>query len=52
MKVDGHWNYLYRAVDKEERSMTFLLNTYRDQDGALATRCAGEGKLSTRTGPP
>ena len=30
IKVKGRWTYLYRAVDKQGRTVDFLLSKYRD----------------------
>ena len=35
IKVKGVWKYLYRAVDKEGKTVDFLLSTKRDKAGAL-----------------
>src|SRR5437764_2170437 len=34
IKVKGRWTYLYRAVDKEGRTVDFLLSERRDLDAA------------------
>ena len=34
LKVRGHWVYLYRAVDKQGRTVDFLLSRRRDIDAA------------------
>jgi putative transposase len=34
IKVKGAWEYLYRAVDKEGRTVDFLLTTKRDKTAA------------------
>jgi len=31
VKVKGKWHYLYRAVDKEGKTIDFLLTTNRDK---------------------
>jgi putative transposase len=36
VKIKGKWAYLYRAVDKEGRTIDFLLTPNRDRDAALA----------------
>ena len=36
VKIKGKWAYLYRAVDKEGRTIDFLLTPNRDQDAAEA----------------
>ena len=35
IKVKGAWKYLYRAVDKEEKKVDFLLTARRDKAAAL-----------------
>ena len=35
IKVKGAWHYLYRAVDKEGRTVDFLLTARRDKVAAL-----------------
>ena len=48
MKIKGQWAYLYRAVDKEGRTVDFLLTPQRD-------RAAGEAflrKLFVNTDSP
>jgi len=35
IKVKGAWKYLYRAVDKEGKTVDFLLTTRRDKAAAL-----------------
>ena len=35
IKVRGEWTYLYRAVDKQGRTVDFLLTAKRDADAAL-----------------
>ena len=35
IKVRGDWKYLYRAVDKQGRTVDFLLTAKRDADAAL-----------------
>ena len=35
IKVKGAWKYLYRAVDKEGKTVDFLLTAKRDKDAAL-----------------
>jgi transposase-like protein len=35
MKVKGAWKYLYRAVDKEGKTVDFLLTARRDKAVAL-----------------
>lgn len=35
VKVKGKWKYLYRAVDKEGRTIDFLLTAYRDKKAAM-----------------
>jgi putative transposase len=35
IKVNGQWKYLYRAVDKEGKTVDFLLTARRDQGAAL-----------------
>jgi len=34
VKVRGHWKYLYRAVDKEGKTIDFLLRAQRDKAAA------------------
>jgi transposase-like protein len=34
IKVNGRWTYLYRAVDKQGRTVDFLLSAKRDVDAA------------------
>jgi transposase-like protein len=34
LKIKGQWVYLYRAVDKEGRTVDFLLSKRRDMDAA------------------
>jgi len=34
VKVKGHWKYLYRAVEKEEATIDFLLTAKRDVEAA------------------
>src|SRR5262245_45345973 len=36
VRVKGQWEYLYRAVDKEGRTIDFLLTPTRDRDAAEA----------------
>jgi transposase-like protein len=36
VKIKGKWAYLYRAVDKEGRTIDFLLTPVRDRDAAEA----------------
>src|SRR5262245_19764951 len=36
VKIKGKWAYLYRAVDKEGRTIDFLLTPNRDRDAAEA----------------
>jgi transposase-like protein len=36
IKVNGHWKYLYRAVDKEGDTIDFLLRAKRDKPAAMA----------------
>ena len=36
VRVKGQWKYLYRAVDKEGRTIDFLLTPNRDRDAAEA----------------
>jgi transposase-like protein len=35
IKVRGKWNYLYRAVDKQGRTVDFLLSQHRDKAAAI-----------------
>jgi putative transposase len=35
IKVKGVWRYLYRAVDKEGKTIDFLLTEKRDKAGAM-----------------
>jgi transposase-like protein len=35
IKVKGQWYYLYRAVDKHDQTIDFLLTEYRDTEAAL-----------------
>ena len=35
IKVKGIWKYLYRAVDKEGKTVDFLLTARRDKTAAL-----------------
>ena len=39
MKIKGKWAYLYRAVDKEGRTIDFLLTPTRDRGAAEAFLC-------------
>jgi putative transposase len=36
IKVKGRWNYLYRAVDRDDDTVDFLLSPKRDEAGARA----------------
>lgn len=36
VRVKGEWKYLYRAVDKEEHTIDFLLTPRRDRAAAAA----------------
>jgi putative transposase len=35
IKIKGQWYYLYRAVDKQEQTIDFLLTEQRDEEAAL-----------------
>ena len=35
IKVKGKWHYLYRAVDKQGRTVDFLLSEHRDKAAAV-----------------
>jgi putative transposase len=35
IKVKGHWNYYYRAIDKQGNTIDFLLTATRDKQAAL-----------------
>src|SRR5512137_2522762 len=35
IKIKGQWRYLYRAVDKEGKTIDFLLTAHRDKKAAL-----------------
>ena len=35
IRVKGDWKYLYRAVDKEAKTVDFLLTARRDKAAAL-----------------
>lgn len=35
LKVKGQWTYYYRAVDKEENTINFLLTAKREKNAAL-----------------
>jgi len=39
VKIKGKWAYLYRAVDKEGRTIDFLLTPTRDRGAAEAFLC-------------
>lgn len=39
VKIKGKWAYLYRAVDKEGRTIDFLLTPHRDREAAEAFLC-------------
>jgi len=34
IKVKGQWVYLYRAVDKEDQTVDFMLSEQRDEPAA------------------
>jgi len=36
IKVKGKWHYLYRAVDKEDNAIDFMLSKHRDESAAKA----------------
>jgi putative transposase len=36
IKVKGSWKYLYRAVDKQGKTIDFLLTARRDKSAALS----------------
>src|SRR5262245_30542046 len=36
IRVKGEWRYLYRAVDKTEQTIDFLLTEHRDTEAALS----------------
>jgi len=36
IKIKGKWHYLYRAVDKEGKTIDFMLSTNRDKEFAIA----------------
>ncbi|MGI9292641.1 MAG: IS6 family transposase, partial [Pseudomonadales bacterium] len=49
IKIKGHWKYLYRAVDKEGKTIDFLLTAKRDKKAAqrFLTKAVGQnGKPS------
>jgi putative transposase len=35
IKIKGKWHYLYRAVDKEGKTIDFMLSTNRDKESAI-----------------
>ena len=59
IKVNGIWKYLYRAVDKEGKTVDFLLTAWRDNAAALrffkkrheSQQCSREGHFWTKVAP-
>ena len=47
IKINGIWNYLYRAVDKEGETIDFMLSKHRDEAAAKAffTKAIGSSGL-------
>jgi putative transposase len=47
IKIQGVWNYLYRAVDKEGDTIDFMLSKHRDEASAKAffTKAIGSSGL-------
>jgi putative transposase len=47
IKIKGVWNYLYRAVDKEGKTIDFMLSKHRDEASAKAffTKAIGSSGL-------
>lgn len=36
VKIRGEWTYLYRAIDKERKTLDFMLSERRDEAAATA----------------
>jgi transposase-like protein len=50
-KIEGRWTYLYRAVDKQGKTVEFLLRAKRDVAAAKALfrrSCKSQGRLSQK----
>jgi putative transposase len=50
IKVKGQWVYLYRAVDKQGRTVDFLLSQRRDVATAKPACDTGSGEARTGEG--
>ena len=43
IKVRGQWKYLYRAVDKQGKTVDFLQSSKRDKESAASFLCKAIG---------